>query len=306
MAIINAAILAALNTALNSSFQAALSKQREESFWRDVATLVPSGSTSNTYGWLGDFPALREWIGDRVVRDMKAQGYTLDNKLYESTVGVKRTDIEDDNFGHYKPLAANMGHAAAEHPDLLLSQLIQAAQSTACYDGQNFLDTDHPVFPNVDGTGAAQTVANFKSGGGDAGPLWMLLDTRKPLKPFIFQERTKPEFTAKTDPKSSDAVFDQDVFKYGIRYRCNAGFGFWQMAYGSTEELTAETFNAARLAMRKFTADGGRPLGITPNVIVVPPELEAQAEALFDTPTLPTGGANPLHKKVRVIAPGWL
>ncbi len=97
MAIINAAILSALNTALNSSFQTALSAQREESFWRDIATLVPSGSTSNTYGWLGDFPALREWVGDRVVRDMKAQGYTLANKLYESTVGVKRTDIEDSS-----------------------------------------------------------------------------------------------------------------------------------------------------------------------------------------------------------------
>lgn len=135
---------------------------------------------------------------------------------------------------------------------------------------------------NVDGTGAVQTVANFKAAAADAGPTWLLLDTRKPLKPFIFQERTKPEFVSKTDPKSSDKVFDSDTFEYGIRYRCAAGCGFWQMAYGSTEPLTAETFDAARTAMRKFTADGGRPLGIRPDVIVVPPDLESTAETLFE------------------------
>lgn len=300
------AILAALNTALNKSFQSAYAAQREASFWEQVATKVPSGSTSNTYSWLGDFPALRSWIGDRVVKDMKVQGYSIENELFESTFGIKRSDIEDDNYGHYKPLAENAGHAAAEHPDIMLSGLIKAATTTLCYDGQNFLDTDHPVYEKVDGTGAVQTVANFKAPATDAGPMWMLLDTRKPLKPFIFQERTKPEFTSKTNPETSDDVFNTDTYKYGLRYRCAAGFGFWQMAYGSTEALTAETFNAARLAMRKFTADGGRPLGIVPDVIVVPPELESTAEALFDTATLPTGGANPHHKKVRVVSPGWL
>ena len=35
----------------------------------------PSSNAQNTYGWLGQFPKLREWVGDRVFRNMKEEGY---------------------------------------------------------------------------------------------------------------------------------------------------------------------------------------------------------------------------------------
>ncbi|MEX6732518.1 Mu-like prophage major head subunit gpT family protein [Pseudomonas aeruginosa] len=47
--------------------------------------MIPSTTASNTYGWLGQFPKLREWIGQRVIKDMAAQGYQITNKLFEST-----------------------------------------------------------------------------------------------------------------------------------------------------------------------------------------------------------------------------
>jgi phage major head subunit gpT-like protein len=40
-------------------------------FYQKLATTIQSNTQSNTYGWLGDFPRLREWVGDRVVNDMK-------------------------------------------------------------------------------------------------------------------------------------------------------------------------------------------------------------------------------------------
>ncbi|MDJ0827766.1 MAG: Mu-like prophage major head subunit gpT family protein [Rhodobacter sp.] len=303
MAIITPSLLTALNTGYRREFQSAYDAQLEESFYKKFATVIPSTTSSNTYGWLGDFPALREWIGSRVVKDMAAHGYELTNRKFESTVGVPRTAIEDDSYGVYKPLMATMGQAAAEHPDVMLSDLIAAATATLCYDGQYFLDPDHPVTENVDGTGAVTNVSNFVDG---AGPLWLLLDTRKPLKPFIFQERTKPELTEKTDPKTSDDVFDTDQFKYGIRYRCNAGFGFWQMAYGSKEPLTAASFEAARQAMRLFKADGGRPLGIKPNLCLVHPNLESAAEKLFKKAFIDGGDSNEHFNAVEVVVSAWL
>lgn len=306
MAILTPALLSAMNTVYRRDFQSAYDAAREATFWSNVATMVPSASASNTYGWLGDFPALIEWVGDRTVKDMKAHGYELINKLYEATVGVPRTAIEDDSYGVYSPLMRTMGQAAADHPDKMISELIAAGHSTLCFDGQNFFDTDHPVYPNVDGTGVAATVSNYDADAGSPGPLWVLLDTTKPLKPFIFQERTKPEFEAKTNPATSDTVFTSDTYQYGIRYRCNAGFGFWQMAYGSRNELNATNFRAARQAMREFTADGGRPLGIRPNVVLVPPALEADAKTLFEAMTLANGASNPDYKAVEVIVSGWM
>lgn len=62
---------------------------------------------------------------------------------------------------------------------------------------------------------------------------WFLLDTTKPIRPFIYQERKKPEFVQQTD-HSSDVVFTQKKFRFGVECRANGGYGFWQMAYGST------------------------------------------------------------------------
>lgn len=62
---------------------------------------------------------------------------------------------------------------------------------------------------------------------------WFLLDTTKPVKPFIYQERKKPVLVEQTDPQS-DAVFSTKKFKFGAEARAAGGYGFWQTAFGST------------------------------------------------------------------------
>lgn len=62
---------------------------------------------------------------------------------------------------------------------------------------------------------------------------WFLLDTTRPVKPFVYQEREKPTFVSQTDPQS-DTVFMRKTFLFGAEGRANGGYGFWQMAYGST------------------------------------------------------------------------
>lgn len=62
---------------------------------------------------------------------------------------------------------------------------------------------------------------------------WFLLDTTKPVLPFIYQERKKPVLVEQTDPQS-DAVFSTKKFKFGAEARAAGGYGFWQTAFGST------------------------------------------------------------------------
>lgn len=300
MAIITPALITSLRTGFSKAFQDALAQTPTD--WEKVATRVPSSNASNTYGWLGQYPKLREWVGDRAVKNMAAQGYTIANKLYEGTVGVKRTDIEDDNVGIYTPLFSEMGRAAKAHGDELVFGLLAAGESTLCYDGQNFFDTDHPVYPNVDGSGTATLVANLQAG---TGAPWYLLDTSRALKPLIFQERTTPELEAMT-ATGDEGVFVRDEYRYGIRYRCNAGFGFWQMAYKSKATLDAANFNAAMAAMQSLKADGGRPLGIKPTVLVVPPSLRAAAIEIVKNERLASGASNPNFGAVELIVSPWV
>lgn len=62
---------------------------------------------------------------------------------------------------------------------------------------------------------------------------WFLLDTTKPVKPFIYQERKAPVFVQQVDPQADD-VFSRKKFKFGAEARAAGGYGFWQLAYGST------------------------------------------------------------------------
>ena len=57
--------------------------------------------------------------------------------------------------------------------------------------------------------------------------------------------------------------------------------------------LDATNYAAARAAMMNFRSDTGRILGIKPNVLVVPPSLEAAALALVNTEYGSAGASNP-------------
>ncbi len=62
---------------------------------------------------------------------------------------------------------------------------------------------------------------------------WFLLDTTKPVRPFIYQERKKPVFVQQTDPQAED-VFMRKKYKFGAEARGAGGYGFWQLIWGST------------------------------------------------------------------------
>ena len=136
MAIVTDTLLSGLRTGFNAAFKRGAG--RAPGHWQKVATRISSTNASNTYGWLGQFPKLSEWVGDRAVKDMKEHGYVITNKLYESTVGVKRTDIEDDNLGIYAPMFEEMGYAAARKP--IAVGLVNGGESNPWYDAATIVN----------------------------------------------------------------------------------------------------------------------------------------------------------------------
>lgn len=68
---------------------------------------------------------------------------------------------------------------------------------------------------------------------------WFLLCTNRFLKPLIYQVRQPIKFASLTKD-TDDNVFKHNEYLYGADGRCNAGYGFWQMAYGSTGEVVSE------------------------------------------------------------------
>lgn len=290
--LINRENLATVYTGFKTAFNNAFNGTAPT--WNQVATLVPSTAKQENYAWLNEFPRLREWVGDRHIKSLAASGYSLTNKKFESSIGVPRDDLEDDSYGVFTPLFSEMGYAAATHPGELVFALLAAGNTTLCYDGQYFFDTDHPV--------GGASVANDLGGAGTA---WYLLDTSRPLKPLIFQRRKDYMLKAMT-AEEDEGVFMRDEYRYGVDARCNVGFGFWQMAVRSKQTLDETNYGNARAAMMAFRSDEGRPLGISPRLLVVPPSLEGAALKLIQSEVGANGASNIYRNTAQVLVCPWL
>ncbi len=303
--IVNGSTLTGIFTNIKTTFNKVFNAT--PGVWQKIGMKIPSGSAQNDYAWLENFPKMRRWVGEKVIKSLKAGKYVLINEDFEATISVKRNDIEDDNLGFVGVQANGAGFSAKQWPDELIMEVANGAFDTECYDGQYFVDTDHPVV-NPE-TGEEESVSNkgtavlsittlaaaqgsfgaariamgkFKDNEGrplaitpnvllvpvdlgdtaralmtndrleDGKPnpykgvaevvedarltsatAWFLLDTTKPVKPFIFQERKSPVFVSQTDMNSDD-VFKRGEFNFGCEARGAAGYGFWQLCYGST------------------------------------------------------------------------
>lgn len=295
--LINQSGLASLRVGYAADFKNGFATAKPQ--WDKVATKTKSQTESNLYGFLGHFPQLREWLGDRLVRNMKANAYSLANKTFEATVAVPREAIEDDTYGVYDNMMQEMGYSAAMHPDEGVFAALAAGASSLCYDGQYFFDTDHPVVVN----GAASTFSNYDATGG--GNLWALLDTRRPLKPLIYQERKPYNFQA-FNKEVDEAVFMSKQFVYGVDGRAAFGYGLPQLAHGSLNTLDSTNVQAYVALMMARKSDEGKPLHVMPNLCVVGPSRWAAARELFLTPTLTGGAANPNFGLCEVLVSPYL
>lgn len=293
---INSDNLNALRVGFKTSFQRGLGQTT--SLYTSVATTVPSDSSEEKYGWLGKLPNVREWIGDRLVQNLMEHDYAIKNKDWELTIGVERNDIRDDKLKIYGPLFEEMGASTGAHADRLVFELLKAGFSSLCYDGQYFFDTDHPV---LDANGNVVSVANTDGG---AGAPWFLLCANRVLKPIIYQLRQDWDFVAKDSPNDEN-VFTKKQFLYGADARANVGFGFWQMAWGSKQALTAANYEVARVALTSMKGDYGRPLGLMPNLLVVSPAHEGAARELLNSAQI-NGTDNKWRGTAELLVVPWL
>lgn len=295
--LVNAANLDSLRVGFKATFQKGLGQA--STAYRRIATVVPASTKEQKYGWLGRIPNVREWIGARAVQNLMQADYSIREKPLELTIAVDRDDIETDNLGIYGPMFEEMGQSTGAQWDLMCFAQLKAGFAANCYDGQFFFDTDHPV---LDENGNMTTVANTDGG---AGTPWFLLDVSRPLKPVLLQKRKDFQFTAMDAPTDQN-VFMNREFIYGSDARANTGYGFWQMAWGSKQALSAANYAIARAALSGMKGDYGRPLGLMPNLLVVPPALESAARKLLNSEYAAGGETNEWKGTAELLVVPWL
>jgi len=182
--------------------------------YEKLAMVVISTGSAVEHKWLENMPSLREWVGERVIKSLSAEGMIIKNKRFEATVSVSRDDVEDDQLGLYSANMKILGENATKHPDNLVTTLIKKAFTSTGYDGKFFCATDHP--------------------NGDLAP-WS-----------------------------------------------NKSLGI----------LSSANYSTARAEMMSLVNDEGEPLGVLPDTLIVPPQLEAMAKQILKADQLANGQTN--------------
>jgi len=274
--------------------------------YEKVAMVVPSTGETENYDWLGDIPAMEEWLGDRVIKQLTGFKYSIINKWWSAAIEMHRSQFVNDKLGLIRPRIAGFGEAGKRNRDKLIFELLKGGFAALCYDGGYFFRATHAesgtnqsntataayskaavetgiaamgaftsdtgvplnITPNVlvvhptnylqalsdmnsqqvVVTALGSTSAVAQAGAQNAISTmgiqvvktpyiesndWFLLDTTKPVKPLILQINTPMEVSSIFNPES-EHVFKTNKFLFGAQEYCNAGYGLWQLAYGST------------------------------------------------------------------------
>jgi len=121
--IINAANMKMLYTVLKTRFMNAFTAHKNEhnAWW----------GTENSDTETEEFPVLlqstgmREWLGDKDIKNITADMLSLTNRDFEDTYGIKKTKIEDNKAIKLAHIFAMMGvNAANLHPDIAFEALV--------------------------------------------------------------------------------------------------------------------------------------------------------------------------------------
>jgi phage major head subunit gpT-like protein len=214
--LITPATLQALQTSFSTIFGAAF-KRRTTPLKDRLAMTVSSTTKTSTYGWMSPLFAMRKWIGPRVVQNLRANTYMIENDPYEATMAVDRDNIEDDQLGLFNTRVEELAYVGSRLPDQLILEALNNGASTTLglgFDGLANFSASHTLDPA--GVQSNLVAAN--------------------LTP--------------------------------------AGWAF------------------VRSTMQSFTGENGEPLGVNPNLVVIPPEYEFAAKHIFKSALTHGGGTN--------------
>lgn len=139
------ALLDAAFVSFDTIFQQALKDTATR--FQEIASEIPSSTAETRHAWLDRIPEVREWLGERTVNNLVARVQAIPNKLFEDTIRVKRTDIEDDQIGVYAPQFTELARSTKLWPDKIIVDALKAGTSAKVYDGQNYFDASHPINP---------------------------------------------------------------------------------------------------------------------------------------------------------------
>jgi phage major head subunit gpT-like protein len=136
MSLVTSDVLAGLLTNFRVVFKQGLDElDATLADYKKVATIFPSTTNKESYGWLGANPAVTEWKDRKKLYGVGTYDYTLTNKDYEATIEVDRNTIEDDRYGLIAPRIRGLSARAHKFLNEKVFTQLDGVESLLAYDG---------------------------------------------------------------------------------------------------------------------------------------------------------------------------
>lgn len=111
------------------------------------------------------YPRVRQWLGAKAVKDLRAFELSVEVLPYEATIGLKRLDVTTDQTGAVNSSLTGFANASmSANDDLLITALL--ANTWTSYDGVALMSASH-TFMNSTGnnlTTSALTFSTYRTG----------------------------------------------------------------------------------------------------------------------------------------------
>ncbi len=152
---------------------------------------------------------------------------TIDN-LFASTA------LTADNFAAARAAmmeyAGEDGESLRVRPDVLLVPPALEVKARKIVQASTIVESNAAVDNVLRGLCEVVVAPQLATSAGGLDTTWYLLDTSRPIRPFIFQQRMAPEMVSLTSPNDEHVVL-RDKYLYGVKARGAAGYGpFWLAA----------------------------------------------------------------------------
>ena len=153
-----------LKAAFNKAYSGIIVDSGATKALEAITSIFPSVGEDEKYGFLGDIPAVEEWVGDKTAKHIKDYSYTLTNKNYYVAIAIDRNEINDDRMGIIKPRIQQMVATMQRHKWQLVVDQIEAGEANLGYDGVAYFSSSH-TNPTLDNllAGTSSTLATIKT-----------------------------------------------------------------------------------------------------------------------------------------------
>jgi phage major head subunit gpT-like protein len=130
--------------AVRGEFHAAYGRRiiDQEQILGQIATVIRDDKATLPFGWLGGVPTMRRFVSERQIKQLNATSQTITDDIWESTIGIQRRLVEDEQFAAFMPRVRGLA-AEAAIAGLRAVVLNVYAANPVCADGQNLISTTH-------------------------------------------------------------------------------------------------------------------------------------------------------------------